>query len=121
MRQSDDQNHMFEIRRLKILSVARILTLICTVLYLLTGFVVIVLYGGVSRLLVGTLTSSLSVFSVFLVWLAGTLGVLAVSFCTGLLIGWLYNIFARWWGGIQVELGKVESPVQNEDLTTEKK
>ncbi len=112
---------MFEIRRLKILSVARILTLICTVLYLLTGFVVIVLYGGITRLLAGTLTSTFSVLSVFLVWLAGTLGVLAVSFLSGLLIGWLYNIFARWWGGIQVELGRAESPTQKEGLTDGKK
>lgn len=109
MQQSEPQNTMFEIRRLRVLSVARVVTLISTVLYLITGFVVIVLYGGISRIItIGSFGSASSIMSVFLVWVAGTLGVFLVSFLTGLLIGGLYNLFAKWWGGIQVELGKSE-------------
>ncbi len=102
---------MFEIRRLRASSLAKIVTLISVVLYLLAGFLVIVLYGGIRRLLeVGPL-ASFSVFSLFLVWLAGTVAVVVASYITGLLVAGFYNLFAKWWGGLVIELAKKEPSV----------
>lgn len=87
---------------------------IMSVMYLVVGFLVSFLYSGIRTLLVGIFPASLGVWSFFLVWVAGLVIVLPLSFLAGLLVAALYNMTSGWWGGLRIDLVRSETP-PNED------
>lgn len=101
---------MYEIQRIKALSLARVVMLLTSVLYVLLGLLVTLLYGGIrSIVLGGILSNSVSALSFLSIWIGGLVLVLPLSWLTGLVSAALYNLFARWWGGIHIGLVRAES------------
>ena len=106
---------MFEIQRIKIRSLARVVMLLTSVLYLLCGLLVTLLYSGIRTIaLGGLLPNSVSALSFFVIWVGGLVVVLPLSWLIGLLSALLYNLFARWWGGLQLDLTHIVVDEKNE-------
>ncbi|MFH1171688.1 MAG: hypothetical protein V1778_04075 [bacterium] len=99
---------MFEIHRIHALTLARMMTLIISILHVLIGLGIVLIYGSVHSILGNLFPNSIDAFSFFLVWVGGLIALIPLTFLIGLLTGALYNLFARWWGGIRIDLARNE-------------
>jgi hypothetical protein len=101
---------MYVIRKINVSIFARIFALVSVAVYLVPWAITIVfgfLMGlrnsyyssyGLSRFL-RTFGIGMSIF-----WLVMPLVVWLVSYLAGLLIAWAYNVIAKFWGGIKLEI-----------------
>jgi hypothetical protein len=115
---------MFEIRRINPLSLGRILMLISCVLYLLCGVAAAVVYKSIESFLTGLVgPDGFALASFLLLWVTGLAILLPLSFFTGIVAAVLYNLFSRWWGGIRIDLARVDKthPSERGEASTEGK
>lgn len=85
--------------------------LLCVLAYLGFGIAAVVAYVLVRGLLAHSLVlSGKGGLTLLLLWLAGALFVLIVSYVLGLLIAHFYNLFADWWGGVRFDLARPDAP-----------
>ncbi|MGC8804214.1 MAG: hypothetical protein ACP5PS_10680 [Bacteroidales bacterium] len=102
---------MVEIRKIEVLSLAKINALLWMFLGLilgigvgLIGFVFGNVLGGITIALLPWKSVWLGIAGFLLMpLLLGTIG-----FCIGLLVAWFYNLLAWWIGGIRIELEREE-------------
>lgn len=99
---------MYEIQRIRPLSLARIMMLITSVLHVVAGLVLTLVYDGLGiSALASAAPDGVNSLSLLLVWMSSLLVVLPLSFAVGALAAVLYNLFAGWWGGLHIDLAKV--------------
>ena len=101
---------MMEIKKLDILSVAKLCAVLVGGIYLVAGVVIslVVAILGIPAL---QTFDALSLGSALLATLLVSMVMAAVCFIFGGIFAWLYNQFAKLIGGIKVELTEVENTI----------
>lgn len=112
---------LYEIKKVKVVSIAKYVALISTIGYVVWGVLAVfllVLTSSYARRNFFDFDFYLGDFTLISM-LIGLVLCVAISFGLGALIAWLYNVFAGWIGGIEMEitLGDVDS--ENEDEGSE--
>ncbi len=96
---------MYEVRRINILSAAKVSVIAHVTLYLALGSGVMALYFFIQGFSQGSfLASTVSAMTLFLLWLTGTIAVMLYAWIMGAVVAAFYNLFAGWWGGLKAEL-----------------
>jgi hypothetical protein len=93
---------MYTLRSVGVLSCAKIMGAIYGCLGLIV--VPIFLLAGLASLMVGKSSDSMSGFAMFVLALLLPIFYGALGFVMGAFTAWFYNLFARWLGGIQMDL-----------------
>jgi len=99
-----------EIKKIDILSVARLSACLVGGIYFVAGVVVslAVAFFGLTAI---SSFDVLSLSSALLATLLVAMVMAAVSFILAAILAWLYNIFAKYFGGIKIELATAKEPL----------
>jgi len=103
---------MYTLRSVGVLSCAKIMGAIYGSLGLL--FLPFLLLGGLAGLMAGKGSEAISGIAMLAIAVFAPVFYAALGFLMGAFSAWIYNLFARWLGGIRLELKpEVASPGSN--------